>query len=257
MHFYRKNPLQYGAFNVYSRRNQVMEPEITGRGTPGGPAIIRSKAMSEHFQLAATLRERAGKGNARATRKEGRIPAVIYGDNKPAVMVSLETLPLIKALHSGNFFTHLCEVNVDNQTHLVLARDVQMHPVKDFPEHIDFLRVGEKTFVTVGVPVTFTNSDKAPGVRKGGVLNVVLHEIEVRVRADKIPEQIEIDMGAKDIGDAVKISDIKLPNGAKSTLDADSTIATIAPPTVTKEDAEEDAAQAAAQAAADAAPKKK
>ncbi len=213
--------------------------------------------MSEHFQLAASVRERAGKGNARATRKEGRIPAVIYGDNKPAVMVSLETLPLIKALHSGSFFTHLCEVHVDNQKHLVLARDVQMHPVKDHPEHVDFLRVGEKTFVTVGVPVTFINYDKAPGIRKGGVLNVVLHEIEVRVRADMIPDNIEIEMGSKDIGDAVKLSDIKLPNGATTLIDADSTIVTIAPPTVTKEDAAQDAAQAAAQAAAAATTAKK
>ena len=209
--------------------------------------------MSEHFQLTATLRERAGKGNARATRKEGRIPAVIYGDNKPAVMVSLETLPLIKALHSGSFFTHLCEVNVDNQKHLVLARDVQMHPVKDHPEHIDFLRVGEKTFVNVGVPVTCVNYEKAPGIRKGGVLNIVLHEIELRVRADLIPDSIEIDMGSKDINEAVKLSDIKLPNGATTFVDADSTIVTIAPPTVTKEDAAQDAAQAAAQAASAAA----
>lgn len=213
--------------------------------------------MSEHFQLAATLRERAGKGNARATRKEGRIPAVIYGDNKPAVMVSLETIPLVKALHSGTFFTHLCDVVVDGQKHTVLARDVQMHPVKDHPEHIDFLRVGEKTFVTVAVPVHFTNQDKCPGIRKGGVLNMVLHEIDVRVRADKIPESIEFDLGSKDIGDSIKISDLKLANGATSLLEADSTVATIAAPTVTKEDQEEDAAAAAAAAEAAAAPAKK
>lgn len=209
--------------------------------------------MSEHFQLAATLRERAGKGNARATRKEGRIPAVIYGDNKPPVMVSLDTLPLIKALHSGNFFTHLCEVNLDGQKHTVLARDVQMHPVKDFPEHIDFLRVGEKTFVTVGVPVHVINQDKCPGVRKGGVVNIVLHEIEMRVRADKIPDFIELDLGGADIGDAFKVSDLKLPAGATSLVDADSTAITISPPTVTKEDKAAEEAQAAAQAAAAAA----
>lgn len=213
--------------------------------------------MSEHFQLTATLRERAGKGNARATRKEGRIPAVIYGDNKPAVMVSLDTIPMIKALHSGTFFTHLCDVIVDGQKHTVLARDVQMHPVKDHPEHVDFLRVGEKTFVTVAVPVHFTNQEKCPGVRKGGVLNIVLHEIEVRVRADKIPESIDFDLGSKDIGDAIKISDLKLANGATSLLEADSTVATIAAPTVTKEDQAEDAAAAAAAAEAAAATAKK
>ena len=212
--------------------------------------------MSEHFQLAATLRERAGKGNARATRREGRIPAVIYGDNKPAVMVSLENLPLVKALYSGNFFTHLCDVTVDGQKHTVLARDVQMHPVKDQPVHIDFLRVGEKTLVTVDVPVQFNGQDKCPGVRKGGVLNVVLHSVELRVRADKIPEALSVDLSACEIGDAVKISDLKLPAGASSLLDADSTVATIAAPTVTKEDQAADAAQAAAQAAAAAAPAK-
>ncbi|HEY1096411.1 MAG TPA: 50S ribosomal protein L25/general stress protein Ctc, partial [Alphaproteobacteria bacterium] len=197
--------------------------------------------MTEHFQLAATARERAGKGNARATRKEGRIPAVIYGDNKPPVMVSLDTIPLVKALHTGNFFTHLCDVIVDGQKHTVLARDVQMHPVKDHPEHIDFLRVGEKTFVTVEVPVHFQNQDKCPGVRKGGVLNIVLHDLSVRVRADKIPESIDFDLGAMDIGDAVKVSDLKLPAGATALADADNTVATLAAPTVTKQDQAEDA----------------
>jgi large subunit ribosomal protein L25 len=213
-------------------------------------------SMTDHFQLAASVRERAGKGNARATRKEGRIPAVIYGDNKPPVMVSLDTLPLIKALHSGSFFTHLCDVVVDGQKHTVLARDVQMHPVKDHPEHVDFLRVGEKTLVTVDVPVQFINQDKCIGIRKGGVLNIVLHDISFRVRADKIPESVEFDLSAIDIGDAIKISDLKLPAGATSLVDKDTTVATVAAPTVTKEDAAEDAAAAqAAAVAAAAAPK--
>jgi large subunit ribosomal protein L25 len=192
--------------------------------------------MSGNFQLTAVVRERAGKGNARATRKEGRIPAVIYGDNKSPVMVSLDTLPLVKALHTGQFFTQLCEVNVDGQKHTVLARDVQMHPVKDHPEHVDFLRVGAKTLVTVDVPVHFLNQDKSPAIRKGGVLNVVLHTLSVRARADKIPTEVEFDLSAlSDFGAVVKVSDLKLPSGSVAALEDDATVASIAAPSAEAE----------------------
>jgi large subunit ribosomal protein L25 len=195
--------------------------------------------MSENFQLTAVVRERAGKGNARATRKEGRIPAVIYGDNKSPVMVSLDTIPLIKALHTGQFFTHLCEVNVDGQKHTVLARDVQMHPVKDHPEHVDFLRVGAKTQVTVEVPVHFINQDKSSAIRKGGVLNLVLHTLSIRARADKIPTEIEFDLSSiEDFGTVIKVSDLKLPTGSTAAIEDDSTVASIAAPSSSEETTE-------------------
>lgn len=183
--------------------------------------------MSKHFQLTATKRERAGKGNARATRREGLVPAVIYGDNKPPVMIALQKTPVWKALHSGQFFTHLCDIDLDGQKHLVLARDVQLHPVKDTPDHVDFLRVSEKTTITVEVPVHFINEEKAPAIKAGGVLTIIAHTVEVKCRADQIPEEFVIDLSTMKAGEAIKIEDIKFPAGVKPTGDADEPVATI------------------------------
>src|SRR5690606_13488557 len=127
--------------------------------------------MSKHIQMTAALRDRAGKGNARATRRQGKVPAVIYGDNKAPVLVALDNLQITKALHSGHLFTHLCDLTVDGQKHTVLARDVQMHPIKDTPDHVDFLRVSERTVITVEVPIHVKGQDKSPGIKAGGILN--------------------------------------------------------------------------------------
>lgn len=183
--------------------------------------------MSKQFAMTATLRERAGKGNARATRRQGMVPAVIYGDNKAPVLIALENLPISKALHSGKLFTQLCTIDVEGQKHLVLARDVQLHPVKDTPDHVDFLRVSEKTTITVDVPVTIINEDQSPGIKARGVLTLIAHTLQVSCRADQIPSSIEADVAGLEIGDVLKIEDLKLPKGVEATLDASAPVATI------------------------------
>ncbi len=183
--------------------------------------------MANHFKMTATQRERAGKGNARATRREGKVPAVIYGDNKPPVMIALEKMPIAKALHSGHFFTHLCDIEIDGQKHTVLARDVQFNPVKDTADHIDFLRVSEKTTITVEVPVHFTGHEKSPGIKAGGVLTVIAHTVEVKCRADQIPDELVIDLSTLEMGESIKVSDIKFPNGVKAVGDIEQPVATL------------------------------
>lgn len=182
--------------------------------------------MSKHIAMTATSRDRAGKGNARATRRQGKVPAVIYGDNKAPVMIAIDNLPIVKALHSGHLFTHLTDLEVEGQKHLVLARDVQLHPLKDTPIHVDFLRVSEKTVITVEVPLHIVNDEKAPAVKAAGMINLVHHTLEVSCRADNIPEFIEIDVGSMEVGDVLHVSDLKLPANVKSTLDAEETLVT-------------------------------
>ena len=195
--------------------------------------------MSNHIKMTAALRDRAGKGNARATRRQGKVPAVIYGDNKPPVLVSIDNLPIVKALHGGTLFTHLCDLEVDGQKHLVLARDVQLHPVRDIPVHVDFLRVSEKTVITVEVPLHIVGDEKCPGVKAGGVLTMPLHTLEVSVRADQIPEGINVDVSALKAGESLKIEDLKLPKGVKATLDATTTLVSITAPSDENDDSAE------------------
>lgn len=202
-----------------------MKPPATPLEVVG---IIWRKTMSKHITMTAALRDRAGKGNARATRRSGKVPAVIYGDNKPPVLIALDNIQITKALHSGHLFTHLCDLTVDGQKHTVLARDVQMHPIKDTPDHVDFLRVSEKTVITVEVPVHVTGQDKSPGVKAGGVLNIVLHTLEVSCRADQIPEEIMVDISDMDITDTIKVGDLKLPAGVKPVADAEDTLISMA-----------------------------
>jgi large subunit ribosomal protein L25 len=184
--------------------------------------------MSKHIQMTAALRDRAGKGNARATRRQGKVPAVIYGDNKAPVLVVLDNLQITKALHSGHLFTHLCDLDVGGEKHIVLARDVQMHPIKDTPDHVDFLRVSERTVITVEVPIHVKGQDKSPGIKAGGVLNLVHHTLEVSCRADQIPEEILIDVSALDINDTITVAEVQLPANVKPMLDAEDTLISLA-----------------------------
>lgn len=195
--------------------------------------------MSKNIQMTAALRDRAGKGNARATRRQGKVPAVIYGDNKPPVLISIDNLPIIKALHGGTLFTHLCDLDVDGQKHLVLARDVQLHPVKDTPDHVDFLRVSEKTVITVDVPLHVVGDDKCPGVRAGGVINLAVHNLQVSCRADQIPEGINVDVSKLQAGESLKISDLTLPKNVKATADEATTIISITAPSDENDDSAE------------------
>jgi large subunit ribosomal protein L25 len=143
--------------------------------------------MSQIISVSAESRDRAGKGTARQTRRSGRIPAVIYGGKQTPVMISLETISFTRLLHQPGFFTHLFDVTVGDQSHRVLARDVQFNPVTDIPEHVDFLRVTSDTRITVMIPVEFVDQEKSAGIKRGGVLNIVAHEIEVECAADSIP----------------------------------------------------------------------
>ncbi len=216
--------------------------------------------MSRKYALKAAKRERAGKGVARTLRREGRVPAVVYGDGKEPVKISLSTNEATIEYRKGHMFTNICDLNLDGQDHLVLVRDVQQHPVTDFIEHIDFLRVTPKTKIAVKVPVHFINHEDSPGIFQKGVLNVVRHEVELMCSAMDIPESINVNLAGKELGDAVKISDAVLPTGVKPVItNRDFTIATVvAPKTGPDEDevkaAEGEAAAEAAPAAAGQAP---
>lgn len=203
--------------------------------------------MSETLTLSAELRERAGKGASRVLRREGRTPAVIYGGNQEPVAIHIEEKALAKALGTGHFFNSIIELTVGGQTVRTLAKDVAFHAVTDRPQHADFLRVTARAEVHVNVPVVFENEAKAPGIKAGGVLNIVRHELELVCEADKIPENIVVDLAGLEVGDSVHISAVNLPKGTASAItDRDFTIATIATPTVLTE--EEEAGEATTEA---------
>ncbi len=198
--------------------------------------------MAEISIIPADRRERAGKGPARAARRAGRVPGVIYGSKKEPALVSLERVALDKELRSGTFLTSVYDVQVGDDKERVLPRDVQFDPVTDWPIHVDFLRVSATTTVTVEVPVHFLNEEGSPGLKRGGLLNVVRHEVELTCRADAIPSTIEVDLSGLEIGDSIHISTIALPEGVSPTItDRDFTVATIAAPTVVREEAAEEA----------------
>ena len=202
--------------------------------------------MSDTIALPAEARERVGKGAARAVRRAGRVPAVIYGDRKDPLTISLDPRDVDRELHKPGFFATLFDVEVSGKKHRVLPRDVQLDPVSDRTIHVDFLRVAQDTEVTVNVPVNFVNDEESPGLKRGGVLNIVRHEIEFTCRADAIPQQIELDLTGLEIGDSVHISMVKLPDGVTPTItDRDFTIATVAAPSAVKAEAAEEQAAAA------------
>lgn len=212
--------------------------------------------MSEQLTLAAEMREQVGKGASRSLRREGRVPAVIYGDKKDPVAIHVEEKALMRALMTGHFMNSTVMIDVGGKASLTLPKDVAFDPVSDRPVHVDFLRIGAHSTVTVQVPVVFTNEDDSPGISKGnGVLNIVKHDMELVCDASAIPDQIEVSLAGREIGDIIHISDITLPNGVKPAItDRDFTIASIVPPTVpTAEDEEADAAVAAEQSAESAA----
>ncbi|MFD1623697.1 50S ribosomal protein L25/general stress protein Ctc [Azospirillum griseum] len=187
--------------------------------------------MTKIIPLGAEGRERAGKGTARQTRRDGRIPAVIYGGKQAPLTISLEKFEFTRVLHQPGFFTHLYDVTVDGVAHRVLPRDVQFHPVTDFPLHVDFLRVTSDTRIVVHVPVEFVNQDKSPGLKRGGVLNIVHHSLDLECPADNIPEHITVSCEGFDVGASIHISAITLPEGIVSVShEQDLTIATIVAP---------------------------
>ena len=191
--------------------------------------------MSDQLTLTAETRERGGKGASRELRRKGRVPAVVYGGNEEPLMIHVEEKLLMKQLMTGVFLNSVVMIEVDGKTIRTLPKDVAFHPVKDRPIHADFLRVAKDTKVHVGVPVLFVNEEKAPGLKRGGVLNVVRHELELVCEADKIPDDITIDVTGFDIGESIHISHVTLPKGVESAItDRDFTIATIVAPSALK-----------------------
>jgi len=184
------------------------------------------------YVLNAQKRETAGKGAARAIRREGLVPAVIYGDKKDPVSISLSPKELWLQLHTGQtFFASTGEIQIGKTKEMVICRDVQFHPVTDAPMHADFLRLAKDASIVVAIPVTFVNEEKSDGIKRGGVLNVVRHEIECEVPANAIPESIEVDLTGTAVGDSIHISAVSLPKGVEPTItDRDFTICSIAAP---------------------------
>ncbi|MGB3165604.1 MAG: 50S ribosomal protein L25/general stress protein Ctc, partial [Alteraurantiacibacter sp.] len=191
--------------------------------------------MSDALNLSAELRERAGKGASRALRREGRVPAVIYGGKEEPTTIHVEGKALMQQLMTGHFMNSIVMIDIDGKTHRTLPKDVAMDPVKDRPIHVDFLRLAKGVKIVVNIPVVFVNEEASPGLKKGGVLNVVRHELELNCEADKIPSEIEVDVTGLEVGDSVHISAITLPGGAESAItDRDFTIATLVAPSALK-----------------------
>ena len=203
--------------------------------------------MSEQLTLPAEARERAGKGASRALRRDGRVPAVIYGDKKEPLSVHVEEKRLAKMLSTGHFMNTVVMVDAGGEPHRTLPKDVQFHPVTSRPIHVDFLRIGEHSQVTVAIPVRFDDDEESPGIKRGGVLNIVQHELELICPASNIPDEIHISLAGLDIGDSIHISQVTLPEGTKAAIDdRDFTVATIVAPSAVKADEAEEAAAAAA-----------
>ena len=191
--------------------------------------------MSDQLTLSAEARERAGKGASRAIRRSGRVPAVIYGEKQEPVMIHIEEKALVKMLSTGHFMNSVVMIDAGGGATRTLPKDVQFHPVSDRPIHVDFLRIGEHASVHVNVPVVFVDEEGSPGIKRGGVLNIVRHELELVCDAAEIPDQIEISLSGYEVGDSIHISAVTLPQGAASAIeDRDFTIATIVAPSALK-----------------------
>ena len=197
--------------------------------------------MADILSIAAQKRDRAGKGNARSLRGEGRVPAVIYGEKKDPESISIAINDITKLYNTGRILSTLLDVDIDGKKHRVIARDVQLHPVRDTILHADFLRLGKGAKIAVEVPVKFLNEETCPGLKSGGVLNVVRYTVELNCPAENIPEYIDLDLIEASMGDSLHISEVTLPDGCEPVIsDRDFTIATIAAPAAIRSDAAED-----------------
>ena len=200
--------------------------------------------MADVLVLNAKVRERVGKGAARSARREGLVPGVIYGDKQDPVTISFGFNDLVQHLRTGRFLSTLYDVDVDGTKTRVIPKDVQFDPVKDFPVHVDLLRLGKGAKINVEIQMNFINDEESPGLREGGALNVVRYTVELRCPADSIPEELIGDLTGLELGDSLHISDVSLPDGVEPVItDRDFTIATIAAPVaeiVEEEEGEED-----------------
>lgn len=199
----------------------------------------------EAYELQAEARDKVGKGSAREVRRNGKIPAVIYGEKQPPLAIALSHKEIYYKIHGGGFLTNVATIVVDGKKIDVLPKDYQLDPVSDSPMHVDFLRIGKNTVVTVEVPVHFLNEEKSPGLKRGGVLNIVRHTVEVTAPANAIPEAFSIDIAGTEIGNSLHISAVALPAGVTPVIqDRDFTIATIASSSAARQEAHEAAGDA-------------
>jgi large subunit ribosomal protein L25 len=210
--------------------------------------------MATVQEMKATVRPKGGKGAARAARYSGKVPGVIYGDNKPPMMVLLEHDELRKRIYGGRFLTTLYHLDVDGTKHRVIPRDFQLDAIKDLPMHVDFLRVAEGAKIRVDIPVHVLNSDQSPGVKRGGAVNIVTHTVQIECPADAIPGSIDVDIAGVDINHSKHLSDVNLPPNVRVIAQGDITLVTVVPPSGYAEEQKAAADAAAAAAAAAAAP---
>ncbi|MBT6036789.1 MAG: 50S ribosomal protein L25/general stress protein Ctc [Kordiimonadaceae bacterium] len=193
--------------------------------------------------IKAELRTKAGKGSSRAIRRDGRIPAVVYGAKKDVTMITVDHVSIMKLLNTGAFLSSTYDVEVDGKKEMVLPRDVHFHPVNDRPLHVDFLRLAQDAMIAINVPIHFLNEEECPGIKGGGIINAVRHDLELNCPANNIPEGIDIDLTGLELGDSIHISDITLPEGVTPVIDdRDFTVATIAAPSGLKSDDEDEEA---------------
>src|SRR6476659_1183326 len=207
--------------------------------------------MATVKELKATARPAGGKGAARAERRAGRVPGVIYGNNQPPVTISVDDAELRQRILAGRFLTTIYDIDLEGKKHRVIPRDFHLDAVRDFPLHVDFMRLGEGATIRVSVPLHVERADASPGVKRGGTVNIVTHAIELECSVDNIPQFVDADVSGLEIGYSLHLSDIKLPAGVKSLAREDVTLVTIVPPSGYAE--EQKAAAAAAAAAGTAA----
>jgi large subunit ribosomal protein L25 len=206
--------------------------------------------MATVKELKATARPAGGKGAARAERRAGRVPGVIYGNNEPPVTISVDDADLRQRILAGRFLTTIYDIDLEGKKHRVIPRDFHLDPVRDFPLHVDFMRLGEGATIRVSVPLHIQNAESAPGVKRGGTVNIVTHTIDLECSVDNIPQFVEADVSGLEISHSLHLSDIKLPAGVKSLLRDDVTLVTIVPPSGYAEEMKAAAAAAAAGAVA-------
>ena len=209
--------------------------------------------MATVKELKATARPKSGKGAARAERRAGRVPGVIYGNNQPPVTISVDDRELRQRILAGRFLTTVYDIDLEGKKHRVIPRDFHLDPVRDFPLHVDFMRLGEGATIRVSIPLHIVKAEASPGVKRGGTVNIVTHAIELECSVDNIPQFVEADVSSLEISYSLHLSDIKLPAGVKSLTRADATLVTIVPPSGYAEEMKAAAAAAAAGATAAAA----
>lgn len=198
--------------------------------------------MSDQLTLPAEARDRAGKGASRALRREGRVPAVVYGEKKEPLSIHVEEKLLSKMLSTGHFMNSVVMIDFEGKPQRTLPKAVDFHPVTSRPIHVDFLRIGEHTKVHVAVPMRFDDEEESPGLKRGGVLNVVVHELQLVCDAASIPNEIHLSLAGLEIGDSIHIGQVKLPQGVTpANTEEDFTVATIVAPSAMKAEEEETA----------------